>query len=753
MAEPVWLGALASPMQRRAQQGHLREIVEMAGLQGGVLAVVGEAQELPRFGAEIPVTLQLDERAEGEDRGGGASVVHPQRCQLEAFGSLASRVGDATGGFQAEQEIAANEGTRRPLALRHDPPHGVCEDRLRNVLAGVAADPLRALFVGLLEGVRQAVEQLGTVGTRPGVFFGEMEVPVFAAIAVGVAAVLAGKQHRASVLFEDPHAVVLGSATAAEDERVERLVQLARCGRLLRELQVATRSGFERRPDGVAAGEELMEPEREDGEATGLGAMQIGALEQPCSEYLGASIGIAARELRKLRGGASPGFGRVAGQPARHLSEEPARAGFFTHAEGRLDPGREGMTTELVVVVGGRFARGDGVADAVSYPRGFDVDLGRRAFEGLADDLLRREGHAEQRLRHLRHFEILLLAAPAARHGGGGAHAEEFVPEGVATAANEHRDVGALAPAIGMQLVEDEELEPLGGSHQRAILASREEKLQHHVVREQNIGRVGPNGLARVVPLLPRIAGEAHRGFAFRVALVDELPELLGLAVGEGVHGVDDDGLDAAAGPAPEDAVHDRHDVGEALSGAGTGRQYVGAAFLRLEDRVALVPVQEELPAAMIVFGLADPEYPRALGMENPLLDQIVDRSPGPERRVELEERLRPKSFGVKDVVDELVDPRVADLDEAPGVLPVVGDEAFSEVEDVHPGRSRHAGTDVWRRLALANNGKEAAATLAYGRQGALPRGCGRSAQVSFLRDVCPMYQFPRPSDPLTTLY
>ena len=320
-----------------------------------------------------------------------------------------------------------------------------------------------------------------------------------------------------------------------------------------------------------------------------------------------------------------------------------------------------------------------------------EVDLRRRTLKGFAGDLVGRKGHAEQGLRHLCHFELLFVAASAARHGCGGTDTEDVVAEGVAATANELRHVRALAPAIGMQLVEDEELEALGGSHQLAVLASREQKLQHYVVGEKDVRRVGPDGVASVAILLPGEALEANQALAFRVAPVDELPEPLILAVGEGVHRVEDNGLDAAAGAVAEHVVHDRHDLGEALSGAGAGagRQYVRAAFLRLADCVGLVLVQEELPAAVVGLGLADPEDPRALRVENALVDQVIDCAAGPERRVELKERFRPEALGVENSVDEFLEPRATDLDEASDVVPLVGDEVSSEVEDVHPDPSR----------------------------------------------------------------
>ena len=43
---------LERPHQRAAQQHHLDEVVHVPGLQGGVLAVVGEAQQLARLGLD-----------------------------------------------------------------------------------------------------------------------------------------------------------------------------------------------------------------------------------------------------------------------------------------------------------------------------------------------------------------------------------------------------------------------------------------------------------------------------------------------------------------------------------------------------------------------------------------------------------------------------------------------------------------------------------------------------------------------------
>ena len=96
-------------------------------------------------------------------------------------GRLASRDGRQ---LQAEQEVAADKRRRRVVPLRDDPPTGVDEDGLRNVLAGVGANPLHALRAGFHEGVGQAFEQRGAIGAGLGRLVGEVEVRVLAAVAI-----------------------------------------------------------------------------------------------------------------------------------------------------------------------------------------------------------------------------------------------------------------------------------------------------------------------------------------------------------------------------------------------------------------------------------------------------------------------------------------------------------------------------------------------------------------------------------------
>ena len=125
------------------------------------------------------------------------------------------------------------------------------------------------------------------------------------------------------------------------------------------------------------------------------------------------------------------------------------------------------------------------------------------------------------------------------------------------------------------------------------------------------------------------------------------------------------------AGSASEHVVHDRHYVGEALARTGAGRQYVRPTPLGgLQNRVALVPVQEKLLAAVVRIRLADPEDPRAFLVKDRLGNQIIDRAAGLERRVQLQQRLWPEPLGSEVAVNKLPDATVADLDEAAGIGP-----------------------------------------------------------------------------------
>ena len=195
------------------------------------------------------------------------------------------------------------------------------------------------------------------------------------------------------------------------------------------------------------------------------------------------------------------------------------------------------------------------------------IHLWSGALQRLADDLRGIEGHAEEHPGNLGYLAFLLVRGAPAGHRRRGANADDVVAaEGVAATADEQRHVGPLAPAVGVQLVENEKTQSVRGPDQLAILAAREQQFQHHVVRQQDVGRMAANCVAFRPFFLARVAGEADRGLTFRISLLQELARLLVLAVGQGVHRIHHDCLDAPVRTAAQDMVHDGHDVGEALA-------------------------------------------------------------------------------------------------------------------------------------------------------------------------------------------
>ncbi|MCY4375068.1 MAG: hypothetical protein OXC31_15005 [Spirochaetaceae bacterium] len=342
------------------------------------------------------------------------------------------------------------------------------------------------------------------------------------------------------------------------------------------------------------------------------------------------------------------------------------------------------MAPKGVVLFRRRLIRDDGIPYLGSSRRVLEVGFRRRALQGLTDNLIGPELHTEQGLRDVRYGASFVVAAAFARHGGGGSNAEHIITDRMAAATNEHGHISALPAAVGVQLVEHEESQTLRRPYQFAILASCEHELQHHVVGQEHIRRVAAHGVSSFPTFLPRVPREAYWCLTLRIARVDELPELLMLAVGERVHRIDDDRLDTAPGTGAQDAVHNGDDVRKALAGAGAGRQYVRPAFVRMEDRLALVPVQRQERTVMVLARLANAEDPRALFGEYSLLDQIVDRAAAAERGVQLEQRLRPEPLRIEMVVDERTYLRVSDLDETARVALVVLDQASSQVEYIH---------------------------------------------------------------------
>ncbi len=331
-----------------------------------------------------------------------------------------------------------------------------------------------------------------------------------------------------------------------------------------------------------------------------------------------------------------------------------------------------------------------------------EVGGGGGAPQRLPDHALGGDRGAEQAGGDARDLLALVLEGTFARQRGRSADALEALGAArVADTAAEHRDVGPLASPVGVQLVEDEEAEILGGRDEVTLGGPREQQLEHHVVGQEDVGRVTEDLFARLLVLLAGVAAERHRRLALRVSMPKELLELAGLRVGQGVHWIDDDRLDASVtGRAAQDGVDDRDDVGEALARTGPGGQDVGPTGRRHFDGVCLMAVQAERLALARALVLGPPEDPAALGVQLPAVDQLIDPGAGLEGGVELEPRLGPQQPLLELLFHILLDPLVTDRQEALGVGAVVRDQAVAQGEDVQDcSPSAGGGRSVPKRV------------------------------------------------------
>lgn len=181
-----------------------------------------------------------------------------------------------------------------------------------------------------------------------------------------------------------------------------------------------------------------------------------------------------------------------------------------------------------------------------------EIGLWSNALQRLSDDLRSIERNTKKRFGNLGYFTLLLFGGATAGHGGRGADADDVVAaEGEAAAPDQQSNVRTLSAAVGMQFVENEEAHTLRGANQFAVLAAGEQQLQHHVVGEEEVRWITTNHLLFDNLLLTRISGKADGWLPFRLTLLKELLEFFFLTVGQGVHRIHHNGLDAPSRPIP----------------------------------------------------------------------------------------------------------------------------------------------------------------------------------------------------------
>lgn len=127
-----------------------------------------------------------------------------------------------------------------------------------------------------------------------------------------------------------------------------------------------------------------------------------------------------------------------------------------------------------------------------------------------------------------------------------------------------------------MHLVEHHEAAAVVGEEGGAVRRPHQEVLQHHVVGEEDVGRVPAQRLALGLLGGAVIPGHPDVGVTGRIEVV---PDAGLLVVGQGVHRVDEEGGEAAAleaGGVLDGVLDDRQEEALRLAGAGAGGDHQG---------------------------------------------------------------------------------------------------------------------------------------------------------------------------------
>ncbi len=638
VAQPLLAGPHRGLVEGTAQLGHLREVVEVPGLERRVLPVVDEGEELARLLAQAFLrhrTQGLHDRRgdQGGRRGTPFLVEGGELGEVPAAGLL---VGDLA--VHAEQERRRHE--RRHQTLVGLVPEAVHDDALGHPGAIGLLDDGHTLRVPFEPRLRQppVVHGLLRIGGPLVVLPGHAQVQITLAVAApggrGVPARLVPER---AALLGAPDGQVLLTALAAERQREQRLAGAAGLLQLVGAGEGSGERIFQRRVDGVALGEELVQPEGEQRAfrhrvlrlRTGL----QGGADRLAHTLLGHTRGVGQLPGRRLQG-------------ARGTPAVPPRALLALQTEPGLHPAGQRVLRQRVVRAGGR---------RNPQPLGGHVRRGLlgRPDEGLADDPLRQDRRTEQPAGDPGHLAPLVLPGPLGRHGRRGADALQGRrgPAGLADPADQERHVRALPAAVGVQLVEDQELQSLGHADQAGpVVRPGQHQLQHHVVRQQDVRRVLAQLPTLFVGLLPGVTGEGDRLAPRPETVAQVLLQLAELRVGQRVHRVDHDRADppASAGAGRltflQDAVHDRDDVRQGLAGTGARGQDVGVTRLRGLDRLPLVEVEGQRTAvrAPRVLLLARLEDLRAPGVQHAVPHEVGDLAAVGEEGIERQPRIGP---------------------------------------------------------------------------------------------------------------
>ncbi len=248
--------------------------------------------------------------------------------------------------------------------------------------------------------------------------------------------------------------------------------------------------------------------------------------------------------------------------------------------------------------------------------------------------------------------------------------------------------VSALTPPIGVQFVENQKLQTVAMLDDAAVVLIKtgEDEFQHHEVGEENVGRVVRYVLAFGRGFLSCVTGDGE-GLLVGGIAVQEFVEFFQLAVGQRVHGIDDDGAGARRRVflfrllLLQYPVDDRDEEGEGFAGAGARRDHVALSLLAFGQRLFLMGIELERQRSSLRFTYL--ENIGAVPVQKTFFDQFLDGMPALIVGVDLDERVRPVATLVIFTLHRFADVCGGNARKAARKGTVFLYELFAKIEDV----------------------------------------------------------------------
>lgn len=164
----------------------------------------------------------------------------------------------------------------------------------------------------------------------------------------------------------------------------------------------------------------------------------------------------------------------------------------------------------------------------------------RRPSKRLVYDRFRPDGGPEKARRNIRPGLSAIDIGSFVCHGGRGSNADRCLVwcASVAKTTDEDRDTTALAAAIGVQFVKNDEIQSVRIHYNLGIelVLPRQQKFGHHEVSQQNVRRGVCNSLPIFLAFLAGVATHNQLKLGRQARLRDEFLDLVDLAVGQCIH-------------------------------------------------------------------------------------------------------------------------------------------------------------------------------------------------------------------------